>query len=372
MSKKALWAQALVFLAFIALFLILNLALPDKSFSQRENRSLQTLPKFSFSSLFSGKFTSNYESYVTDQFAFRDDWITLKARSELLCGKDANNGVYLCKNDTLIECFTRPDYKNLDFSLDSINTLAENSGVPVYLALIPSAAEVWRDKLPKDAPNDSELDVIRYADGYTKAKTVDMYAALEAHKDEDIYYRTDHHWTTLGAYYGYAAVMQAMGLDATPLSDYTPRVVTDSFLGTTYSSSGFSWVKPDSITAYVEQGDVKITNYPEGQPVEGTLYDESYLSVKDKYSYFYGGNTPLLEIDTGVKDAPSLLILRDSYTDSMSPFMFKNFSHISIVDLRYYKTSLADYIAKNSFDDILVCYSVPNFVSDGNIFLAAR
>lgn len=371
MGKKAMWAQTLVFTAFIALFFILNLITPEKGFSERENRVLQTAPEFSLSSLFEGKYTAAYEDYVTDQFAFRDGWITLKARSELLSGKEENNSVYLCASETLLERFDAPNYNDVDFSLDAINTLVESGGAQVYFALIPSASEIWSEKLPDGAPNYSQSAVIDHAYSYTNAVSVDMYSALEQHKSEDIFYRTDHHWTTLGAYYGYAALVRAMGMEPVPLSEYAPRPVTDSFYGTTYSSSGFSWVSPDSITAYVEQGDVKITNYPQGSPQEGTLYDESFLNVKDKYSYFYGGNTPLIEIDTGNADAPSLLVIRDSYMDSLSPFLFPHFSNISIMDLRYYKTSPKAYIEEKGFDDILVCYSVPNFVTDGNIFRVA-
>ena len=369
MKKNAHLAEALAFLVFIGLFFVLNLVLPDKDFSQQENRMLQTAPKFTFSGLFEGKFTTAFEDYVTDQFALRDRWTALKARSELTSGKTENNGIYLCENETLIEPYTAPIKGDLDFSLDAVNSLTETAGVPVYFALIPSPCEIWAEKLPTGAPNDSQKETIDFAYRYVNANTVDMYSALAAHASEPIYYRTDHHWTTLGAYYGYTALADAMGLAPIPLSDYKETVVTDSFYGTSFSSSGFSWVAPDSISRYVEQGNAVITNYPKGDPETGTLYDESYLAVKDKYSYFYGGNTPLLTIETENTDAPSLLILRDSYMDSLSPYLMAHFSKIHILDLRYYRTSLHDYIVNNDIDNVLVCYNVKNFTTDGNIFL---
>ena len=371
MNKKALWIQTGVFIAFIALFFIWNLIKPQKGFSEVENRTLQTRPQFSLSSFFGGSFTKQYEDYVTDQFALRDGWTSLKARAELISGKQENNGVYLCKGGTLIEGYTAPSEDKLDFNLDAVNKLSESSDASVYFALIPSAAEIWRDLLPDGAPNDSQKSIIDHAYDYVSCSTADIYSALQQHAGEGIFYRTDHHWTTLGAYYGYCALADAMGFEPVPLESYTARKVTDSFYGTTWSSSGFSWVGPDSITTYVEQGDARITNYPAGSAETGTLYDESYLDLKDKYSYFYGGNTPLLEIETG-NDGPSLLILRDSYMDSLSPFLFAHFSRISVVDLRYYKLSLSTYIADKGFDDILVCYSVPNFSTDDSIFLAGR
>ena len=370
MSKKALWLQSIVFLAFIGVFFILNLVLPDREFSQQENRMLQTAPSFSFEDLFEGKFTTDFEDYVTDQFAFRDKWTALKARCELLIGKDENKGIYICEGETLIDAFEAPDFDDIYNNLDAINMLATAQDVPVYFGLIPSSAEIWSDKLPKGAPNDSQKELIDRCYGVSNAKTIDFYSALNEHAAESIYYRTDHHWTSLGAYYGYTALCEAMGLEPKKLSEYTETVVTDSFLGTTYSSSGYGWIEPESISAYVEQGEALITNYPSGSPVEGSLYVESFLEVKDKYSYFYGGNTPLLTVDTG-NEGPSLLIVRDSYMDSMSPFLFEHFSKIPIVDLRHYKLSLASYIENNDIDNILVCYSVANFSTDNNIFLVA-
>ena len=370
MSKKALWLQSLIFLIFIGAFFLLNLILPDKEFSQQENRMLQQAPKFSFEDLFEGKFTKDFEDYVTDQFAFRDSWTALKARCELAVGKDENKGIFLCENETLIDAFEAPSKADMLSNIEAINILSENSDIPVYFGLIPSSAEIWRDKLPEGAPNASQKELIDFCYGEAKAKTVDFHSALAAHADESIYYRTDHHWTSLGAYYGYTALCDAMGIEPAALESYDETVVTESFLGTTYSSSGYGWIKPESISTYVEQGDTVITNYPSGAPVEGSLYVESYLEVKDKYSYFYGGNTPLLTVETG-NEGPSILIVRDSYMDSMSPYLFEHFSEIHIVDLRHYKLSLAKYIEENSIDNILVCYSVANFATDGNIFLVA-
>lgn len=376
MSKRASLVQSIIFLAFIFLFFFMNMILPDKDFSEQENRKLAQCPKFTFSSLFSGAFTKNFETYTTDQFAFRDDWITLKAFSELTAGKKENNGVYLCEGETLIEGFEAPDLEQIEANMAALETLSENVDVPVYFSLIPGAAEIWSYKLPPDAPNDSQLEIIEYAYDYadenTTVKTVDMYSALRAHAGEYIYYRTDHHWTSLGAYYGYTQLAKAMGFEVSPLSSYTPRRVTDSFYGTVYSSSGFSWVSPDSIDVFVEEDGVEVTNYPSGAPVAGTLYDESFLEKKDKYSFFLGGNTPLLQITTDNVDAPSLLIVRDSYMDSLTPFLLENFSQLHIIDLRYYKTSLAEYIRNHDIDNILVCYSVANFCTDNSIFLLGR
>lgn len=371
MNKKALWAEALIFLAFIGAFFILNLVLPDRQFSEQENRYLQMRPEFSFKSLFSGDYTSKFETYTTDQFTFRDEWITLKAASELALGKQENNDVHLCENGTLIEGFKRPESSVLDSNMSALNTLVGNTDAKVYFALIPDKSDLYSSLLPKNAPNDSEKEVIDYCYGQSNATNVDMYSALSAHKDEYIFYRTDHHWTSLGAYYGLSALAESMGLPCPALDSYTDRhVVSEEFYGTTWSSSGFSWVDPDTMEIFVNAPEsLKVTSYPQGSPVEGKLYDFSFLEKKDKYSMFMGGNCPMHVIETGNEDKPSLLILRDSYTDSLIPFLLDDFSEIHVLDLRYYHASLKAYIEQNDFDNVLVCYSVSNFCSDSNISL---
>ena len=232
--------------------------------------------------------------------------------------------VYIFEDETLIEGFEAPDFNQIDANLAALESLSKNVDIPVYFSLIPGASEIWSYKLPPNAPNDSQLEIIEYAYENTSVNTIDLHGVLRAHADEYIYYRTDHHWTTLGAYYGYAELAKAMGFEASPLSSYNPRRVSDSFYGTIYSSSGFSWVSPDSIDAFVDGDGVEITNYPSGAPVAGMLYDESFLEKKDKYSFFLGGNTPLLQISTDNGTAPSLLIIRDSYMDSLTPFLLEN------------------------------------------------
>jgi len=372
MNKKAIWVQIVLFLGFIAVFMALFIITPDKAFSEQENRALQSSPKFSFSALFSGKYISEFESYVTDQFPFRDSWVTLKARSEILSGRDENNGVYLCGDGSLIEPFFAPELSSLDFKLSAIETLLENTEIPVYFALVPSASEIWSFKLPANAPNESQREVIDYAYTRLGSVNIDIYSALYAHRDEDIYYRTDHHWTMHGAYYGYAAIMETMGLDYNELSEYNQRVVSKAFYGTAYSVSGFTWVSADAISVYTEPSGVTVTNYPDGAAVAGLIYDEAALETKDKYAYFFGGNTPRLVIETENETAPSLLIIRDSYMDSLSPFLISHFSEIHIIDLRYYRHSLSDYIKESGIDNILICYSVKNFVEDENVFLVSR
>ena len=374
MSKKAMWAEVLIFLLFIGGFFVANMLSPQRTFSEQENRVLQTMPKFTFERLFNKEFTSEFEDFASDQFIWRDEWITLKAASELALGKQENNDVSYGKDQTLIEAFNAPEQSTLNTNMSYVNALVENTDANVYFALIPGKSEIWSDKLPSRTPNDSEAELIEYCYGLSNANNVDMLGALREHADEYIYYRTDHHWTSLGAYYGFTALGQAMGIDVPALDSYTDRhTVSDSFYGTTWSSSGFSWVRPDSMEVFVNEPDgLKVTSYPQGTPIEGQLYDESYLDVKDKYSYFLGGVQGLRIIRTQQTDAPKILIVRDSYSDSLTPFLTERFSEIHLFDLRYNKTSLKDYIAQNDIDSVLVLYNFSNFVTDQNLMYLAR
>ncbi len=357
-----------VFLLFIALFSVLLLVLPKKDFSEQENRYLQQKPVFSLSSLFTGSFTADFESYITDRFPFRDRWIDLKSRTERLLQKTENNGVYFCEDGALITKFEEPDMKLVDDNINALNALKENTGCQIYLALIPNAAEIWAYKLPANAVNADQKELIEYIYNKTSVKTVDIYTALAEHKNEYIFYNTDHHWTSLGAYYGYSAIKEAMGIRPASLEAFKPLIRSEDFYGTVYSSSGVRWVKPDRIETYVSDEGVKVYNYSKGEAAEGRVYDLGFLDKKDKYAMFFGGNTPRLLIDTG-SEGGRLLLLRDSYADSGVPFLFDSFSEIHMLDLRYYKASIKDYIEQNDIGAVLVSYGLYNFVTDTSVFL---
>ena len=386
MSKRYAIFLTVLFCGFLAAFFAANLISPDRDFSEDENRYLAQRPEldaddfklslapFSGESgdFFTGKFMSDFETYLPDQFVFRDEWIAAKAMAERLAGKGENNGVYLCDQDTLIPRFDRPDATKVTNNLDYVNKLVENVDVPVYFSLIPGKVSVWADRLPEGAPNASEGDILAQAQDTTQAQWVDIASVLEEHKDEDIYYRLDHHWTSLGAYYGYAALMEAMGLEVTPLSDYEKTTVSTDFKGTTYSSSGVRWMAPDSIDIYVPEEGITVTAWNGTQPEGGVLYDWSKLEVKDKYSFFLGGNKPLAVVKGQNTVGPKLLVIRDSYSDSLAPFLTADFSEIHLFDPRYNKTPVSQYVAENGIDQVLVLYSVSNFVSDGNLFILSK
>ncbi len=368
---------SLLFCAFLGSMAAANALTPDRAFSELENRALAQRPALSWKAVGSGEFMKDYERYITDQFAGRDGWTAAKAYLERAAGKRENNGVYFCDGSTLITRFEEPDQKRLTNNFNYVNQFVEKSPVPVTFALIPTQASIWAERLPEGAPNYDQRLVLSQAAQSSTARFVDLYDALYDHKDEAIFYRTDHHWTSLGAYYGYVGLSGALGYEPAPLEQYTKTTVSTEFYGTVFSSSGVRWVEPDEMDIYVPEEGITVTSHTydnKGNPVEEPreLYDRSYLEKKDKYSMFLGGQQPLGVVKTGNSDKPKLLLIRDSYSDSLVPFLTPHFSEIHLIDLRYYKLSPSQYISDNGIDQALVLYSVPNFVSDSNLLWISR
>ena len=359
MKKTMNLITAVIFCLFIGAFGVMHIILPDRTFSPTENRNLSSLPEFSWKELVDGSYTADLETYLSDQFPMRDDWMGLKARYEYLIGKREFHNVYLC-GDTLISKIT--DSSRAEQNLLNIEKLLNLTDKPVYLGLIPSAAEIWKDKLPEGAPNYDQGAFLEQAKELG-AIWVDISGVLAEHADEKIYYRTDHHWTSLGAYYGYTALMQSAGLDVPQLGE--GKTVADDFCGTLYSTSGIHWLEPDSIEYYVFDESVTVENGLTGEI--GSLYVESKLEEKDKYSSFLGGNNPLYIIrNPNAATDKKILVVRDSYSDSMAPFLSQTYSEVHLMDLRYYRMSVAQYAEMAGVDEIFICYSVENFIKDAD------
>ena len=364
MSKTTQRVTTAVFCAFLALLGILHLVLPDRTFSPVENRNLRQVPAFTWRALREGSYTAALETYLEDQFPLRDGWMGLKTRWEWLLGKREFHDVFLC-GGALIGRVGEGDRweQNLGF----VDRLAEKTDIPVYLGLIPTAAEVWKDRLPHGADSADQSALLKEARG-TGAVWADIAGALAAHSEEPVFYRTDHHWTSLGAYYGYTALLEAMG--ETPLPLGKAETVSDDFYGTLYSSSGVHWVPPDTIERYVREDAVTVEDVYGGG--KHGLYVDSFLEEKDQYASFLGGNQPLYIVrNSAASSDKKLLLVRDSYSDSLAPFLCRHFAEIHLLDLRYNKTSVAQYAADMGADGIAVLYSVDNFMKDADtVFLA--
>lgn len=369
MKKISDKIQIIIFMTMIVGFMIVMFIVPDKDFSEQENRVLSKAPTISVNGLKSGAFMKELESYLTDQFPLRDSWIGIKSYSERIAGKTENNGTFFCKDDTLISKFSEPDEKLINSNIEAINSFVESTEAQVYFSLIPGAVSVWEEKLPSNAQNYDQKELIDNIYSKVNCDTVDNYGILEAHDKEYIFYRTDHHWTSLGAYYGYTAVAEALDFKPISISEYDKETVSREFYGTIYSSSGVRWVQPDEMDIYVSDENKKVENLVGDNAAEGIFYNYDKLKIKDKYTFFFGGNAPLIKVSSDCENDKKLLVIRDSYSDCEIPFLTEHYSEIYMMDLRYYKFGVKSFIEKHGISEVLINYSAANFSKDNNIVL---
>lgn len=404
MSKKYSVFITALFCLFTFGFGAALILSPSRDFSDQENRYLAQFKAPTLKTLRSGEFMEKFEDYVTDQFPLRDQWVQLKAYSERALGKQENNKVYFgTDGQTLFAHFTAPTREALEQKVGFVNKLGANLDVPVYFSLVPDKSWAWAGLLPDNAPNVDDGSTIGMTrelcgdlipdknqpwsepppDGAAyHMKFIDLSYTLgntcgnAASPADDSFYRTDHHWTAMGAQRTFQKLMEGMGLQAADWSGLPRTQVSGSFYGTTYSAAGAGWVEPDTIYTIIPEGGTKgnitVTGYPEGAPVDSSLYHPEKLAVKDKYAYFLGGNQPLCVIKNPDAANGKLLVIRDSYADSLAPFLAEAFQEVHLFDLRYNNLSLKQYVADNGIGQVLVLYSAANFATDINLFKLAR
>ena len=373
MNKISKFITIILFFGFLITLAILTIILPKKTFSLQENRTLSTLPEFSIDDVKSKDYMDGIDTFVSDHFVLRSNWITMKTNSELLSGKKDTNGVYI-SDDMLLEKLEKPDYDTVTKSIISINDFALKYDLPVYVMIAPTSAGVYSEKLPEFAPKFDQKAFIDYIyEGLTSLNivTLDAFSALYSTRDDYVYYRTDHHWTTLGAYYAYAMAINKMGFNHIPLSQFDIEHASDEFLGTLYSKVLYNGVKEDTMDYYHYNDGAKVTSVVVDNGVKKETYDSLYfrdfLNKKDKYSSFTGSNMPSITINTNAISDKKLLLIKDSYAHCFVPFLAQHYSQIEMVDLRYINNYLDKIEDIESYDQVMILYNASNFASDKNI-----
>lgn len=372
LGKKYCISLTALFICYMAFFVAVNTLGEKKTFSETENRVLQLKPNFSIERLFEGRFISKYEKYKVDQFFDRDFWIDVKVKTDKLLLKKSSNGVYLGKDDYLLEDFEKPVEENVSKNLKAINAFSEKyKDVKQYMLISPTAVSILNDKLPMAAPVEDQQ---KYLDNYSNKLNsninfVDTYTTLLEHKNEDLFYRSDHHWTTLGAFYSYQKLAENMDLNAKDSDDYDIELVTNSFEGALASKSGYKTKQKDRIKVYIpkDENDQVVVSYEEEQKKTATLYDSEKLNEKDKYQVFLGGNHPLVKINTTSDSGKTLLIFKDSYANCFVQFLTSHFSKIILVDPRYYYEDIDELMKTEGVSDVLYLYNANTFFNDTSL-----
>ncbi len=372
-KSRKLW-MARMFLILLFLICLLNIVWPSREFSEKENRMLEQKPELTLSGIESGRFMEQYESYQSDQIAGRDLWVQLKTRVDLLMGKRESNGVYKGKSKYLMEDIKTPNQEQMEHNLASMCSFQEAyPDIPMYMMLVPNAANVLSDKLPSFAvTRDQDKDFAEIQKALKGHLTwVDVSSAMKDHKSENIYYHTDHHWTSLGAKYGYEALAEALQLDTSKEVELKPYAVSDSFNGTLSATSGYETGYEEPMYVYLPKeegtGLEVVVSYVEEQEKKATLYDTSKLKEKDKYAMFLGGNSGLIDIRTTADSTDRLLIVKDSYANSLVPFLTPYYREIFMVDPRYYYGDIHEIMENNKITSVLFLYNGNTFVEDNSI-----
>ncbi len=360
---------SLCFIAFLMIFLALNILTPSKKVSEKENRTLALFPKISASSLTSGKFMTDFEDFISDQFVFRNHFVSSKRRYESFSGKKENHGIMVCKDGYLIENSSALTRANIPSNIESINSLAAVKRYNVSVAIVPTAYEILENKLPRFAYTDSYDKLQKQLKKELKnVKITDANPILSKNADKYLYYRTDHHQTALGSYYTYCALAENLGYDALTLENFAVEKMSEDFFGTAWSNSGFAKSEKDTIYKYSPKKSLKATvSFPLENKSMKSLYNLDMLSGKDKYAFYLDGNHGLAEIKTNSQTGKKLAIIKDSYAHSIVPFLANHYNEIYMVDLRYYNGDIFEYLYSHNIKDVLILYNQNTFMTDNNL-----
>ena len=301
-----------IFIAFVVFMAACNFT-PDKTFSETENRNLAQMPKFSFETLLNGEFTQDFESYIQDQFAARDFWVTLKTELEVLLGKNENNDTYLGKDNWYFE---KKEIKNNELLeknvsiLNDFNTWAEQYNINSSFLPVYSSYTLYKEFLPANASVFDENFAFEYINSNLSEKLnlINIYDELLNHKEEYIYFKTDHHWTQLGAFYAYQQ-LETLGFTPYTLENFEISNDNAEFWGSLYSKAPLWHANADTVDIFQLNEALRPSynvEYLDTSTTDDDVYVWENLTKKDKYTVFLGGNNSLVTIKTDVDNDKKL------------------------------------------------------------------
>lgn len=349
---------SIIISVIILLLFTLMILFKKDYFSENENRYLEEFPKFSINNLFSGKYTTKIDSYITDHFPFRNYFLGLKTFSLKIIKTPKISDVYIGTDDYLLEEFNKP--KNNESIARIINKFIDNNNDKnIEIMFVPTSTYIYSDKLPKTTLNYNQHKVIEYYKKNINTSFIDVTDTLLANKDSYIYYRTDHHWTMKGSYLAYKEYCEYNHI--TPLN-YQVKTVNNDFYGTYYSKILDNTLDKDIIYKINIPTNLKITY---DNKKNNKIFFDNWLNKKDKYSYYLDGNHKIITIyNSNSSSQEKLLIIKDSYANNFIPFLINHYNEITIIDPRYYKDSINKYINSNDYNNILFLYNISTLDDD--------
>lgn len=365
-----------MFMAVWVIMIILNFVWPKQTFSASENRMLAVIPRFSFEDFVSGEYLGGVDSYINDHFAFRDFYLKLNSWWEIdVMGKKENNNVYIGKDDFLFEKFEYGDEEknNVFKNTTAISNFAEDmqkNNINTFFTLVPNSIYINADKLPDnvEVPNQKEIIEEIYTNTKNTHNVNVTQALIEENKKQQLYFKTDHHMNSDGAYVVYKEFCNSAEITPVPLSDFERVVITEDSLGTFDSKAQVYGQKPDTIWVYKNDTNTNIKEAIYDKETTNSIFNESFLEGKDKYSYFLNGNNSKVVVKTNVDNDKKILVIKDSYAHIMSQFLCQNYSEVHFLDPRYTNFNYEEYIQENGITDVLFLYNVSTFVQDKDLY----
>lgn len=357
----------ITFILIWAILIILNIFKTNRTFSEQENRVLARVPEFSLEELVNGEYSKNLDNYINDHFIFRDGWLKVNSGMELVLQKTEVNDVYVGKDGYLFEKF-RFNEKNIKIATERIENFSKNVEIPVYFILIPNSIYINQDKLPSNVYVENQEQIINNMyENMVYTKTIDVTDDLKENKDKYIFFKTDHHMTSDGAYLIYKKYCEEIGINPSKKEEFQREVVSTEFLGTFDSKAQILNQQMDEIVVYKNEANTNLTSVQYDNTTTESIFNEEYLKVKDKYSYFLNGNNSKVVVKTKVQNGRKLLVVKDSYAHIMAQFLCENYEEIHFIDPRYYRLSISEYVVNNDITECLFLYNVSNLVNDVGI-----
>ena len=362
------WISVIGFCVVLGIMAALYVVLPERDFSETEKRYLEDFPVFTWDSLASGEFGADIETYMADHIPGRDFLVGLNAYFENVTGRQVAKDIYVAEEDRLVEAPVEWDGMLAQQNMSAINMFADTIGAEVDFMIVPSAGWAMEDSIKglADPYNDEQMISDLYALAGDNLNTVDILSVYQDMERKDLYYHTDHHWTSLGAYTAYRTYMQSVGRDYRAQEDFTVDTA-EGFYGTTYSRSAL-WLTPaEPLEMWTGSENLSVTNGESDEVQAGVFYEER-LQEADKYTVYLDGNHSVVRIENPDNAGKGkLLVIRDSYANCLGCFLAESYESVVLVDLRYYKEAISELYAQENFDDVLVCYSLSNFMTDTNL-----
>ena len=352
-------------------FLTASIISDDREYSEAENRNLAGKPSLSVNSVLDGRFMSDIESYFSDQFAFRDFAVGLKTSFSRMLGISTINGVYIGQNGRLYEVPSVYNESDVNETILAINKFIGSCDIEnKYFLLVPNSTEILPEDLPRFLECDSQTDAINTIYSLTDEKLICVDCVTPLKKNisrEELYFRTDHHWTSEAALSVFDEYAARSGIDTTDVH-YEIISLSNSFYGTLASSSGI-YENPDILKALIPvgtEGKYVVQNYSTLKK-STSVFDSSALEKKNQYEVFFGGNFSRIKISTTNANGKNLLIFKDSYANCFIPLLIPHYESIVVIDPRYFTGDIRDIVADTDFSDVMFLYNLNTFLEDSVI-----